>query len=76
MQIVYDTPELHMERILKNFAKYKEQIGKAKERKTLDRICEELIKLRNDEELTQKQYDFLVAKIGKKYYSLAKKEGL
>lgn len=74
MQILYDTPELHMERILKNFDKYKEAIKAAKTKEELDKICEEIEKLLNEEELTPKQFKFLLDKLGRKYYLIAKKE--
>lgn len=74
MQIVHDSHEIHMEKILKNFNKYKEAIKTAKAREELDKICEEINQLRMKEELTQKQFDFLVTKLGRKYYALAKKE--
>ena len=74
MQILYDTPELHMERIIKNFAKYKDAIKAAKTKEELDKICADIEKEKATDELTQKQFDFLVTKLGRKYYSIAKKE--
>ena len=74
MQIVHDTPELHMERILKNFDKYKEAIKAAKTKEELDKIFADVEKDKATDELTKKQFEFLLSKLGRKYYALAKKE--
>lgn len=74
MQIVHDNHEIHMERILKNFDKYKEQIKAAKTKEALDKICADIEKDKATDELTQKQFEFLLSKLGRKYYTLAKKE--
>ena len=73
MKVVYDTPELHMERVLKNFNKYKEAIKAAKTQAELDKICADVEKDKAMDELTQPQIDFLLSKLGRKYYSLAMK---
>lgn len=76
MQIIYDTPELHTARVLKNFDTYKNRIKDADTMMELDKICAELEKLKGTDELTQKQFDYLVTKLGRKYYTIAKREGV